>query len=138
MTTRSAVKLLAFFAVMTAVASAEARLPAANHEIPGVFEHTFTSNKPYADPFNDVDVDVVFSSGDEKWRVPTFWRGGNRWTVRFAPPVAGEYTYHLESSDCSNPDLNGHQTRVKLTKYARTNPLLQHGMLRVSEGQTPL
>jgi hypothetical protein len=83
-------------------------------------------------------VDVVFRSGDEKWRVPTFWRGGNRWTVRFAPPVAGEYTYHLESSDCSNPDLNGHQTRVKLTKYARTNPLLQHGMLRVSEGQTPL
>ena len=132
MKTRSAVKLMAFLAVMTAVASGEASLPAANHEIAGVFEHTFTSNKPYADPFNDVDVDVVFSSGEEKWRVPTFWRGGNRWTVRFAPPVAGEYTYHLESSDRTNPDLNGHQTRVNLTKYAGTSPLLQHGMLRVS------
>jgi Domain of unknown function (DUF5060) len=43
----------------------------------GVFERTFTSQKSYADPFNDVDVDVVFSRGQENWRVPTFWRGAN-------------------------------------------------------------
>ncbi|MFY9910311.1 MAG: DUF5060 domain-containing protein, partial [Candidatus Sulfotelmatobacter sp.] len=53
-----------------------------------MFEWTFASQKKYADPFNDVDVDVVFTRGGESWRVPTFWRGGNKWTVRFAPPTA--------------------------------------------------
>jgi Protein of unknown function (DUF4038)/Domain of unknown function (DUF5060) len=91
----------------------------------GVFERTFTSHKSYADPFNDVDVDVVFSRGQENWRVPTFWRGANQWTVRFAPPSSGEYTYRLESTDKNNTELNGHEARVDIT--ARP-----HGMLRVA------
>ena len=60
-----------------------------------MFEATFESRKKYSDPFNDVDVDVVFTRKDESWRVPAFWRGGNRWTVRFTPPSPGEYIYHL-------------------------------------------
>ena len=97
-----------------------------------VFESSFESRKTYPDPFNDVDVDVIFTKGGEYWRVPTFWRGGNKWTVRFAPPGPGEYTYHLESTDTSNSDLNGHENRVNITPYAGTNALLQHGMVRVS------
>src|SRR6202000_723534 len=85
------------------------------HRNDGVFEHTFTSQKSYADPFNEVDVDVIFDKGGETWRVPTFWRGGNQWTVRFAPPTPGEYTYRLESTDKTNPALNGHEARVTLT-----------------------
>src|SRR5437879_4995166 len=61
-------------------------------------EWTITSQKNYADPFNDVDVDVIFTHGSQSWRVPTFWRGGQQWTVRFAPPTPGEYAYHLEST----------------------------------------
>ncbi|MEA2262577.1 MAG: hypothetical protein QOJ51_5402, partial [Acidobacteriaceae bacterium] len=98
----------------------------------GVFEHTFTSQKSYADPFNEVDVDVIFAKGGESWRVPTFWRGGNQWTVRFAPPTSGEFTYHLESTDKTNSALNGHEARVTLTPYSGNNPLRQHGMLRVA------
>ena len=97
-----------------------------------MFEWTFESRKSYADPFNDVDVDVVFSKGGESWRVPTFWRGGSKWTVRFAPPVPGEYSYHLESTDPGNPDLNGHEGRVTITAYSGPNALLKHGMLRVN------
>jgi hypothetical protein len=97
-----------------------------------IFEATFESHKAYADPFNDVDVDVIFIKDGQSWRVPTFWRGGNSWTVRFAPPTPGEYVYHLESTDTSNPDLNGHEGRVTRAAYQGTNPLLQHGMLRVS------
>lgn len=97
-----------------------------------VFEQTFASRKTYTDPFNDVEVDVVFSKDGESWRVPTFWRGGSRWTVRFAPPTPGDYSYHLESTDVSNADLNGHPGRVKITAYAGSNSLLRHGMLRVS------
>ena len=98
----------------------------------GIFERTFESQKTYSDPFNDVDVDVVFSRDGASWRVPTFWRGGSSWTVRFAPPSPGEYTYRLESTDPSNPDLNGHERRVNITAYEGTNALLRHGMLRVS------
>jgi len=95
-------------------------------------EWTIESGKAYADPFNDVDVDVVFERHGQSWRVPTFWRGGSRWTVRFAPPAPGEYTYHLESTDRNNPDLNGHKGRVTVNAYSGANPLLRHGMLQIS------
>ena len=97
-----------------------------------VFERTFESHKTYADPFSDVDLDVIFTRGRESWRVPTFWRGGSRWTVRFAPPAPGEYDYRLVSTDQANPDLNGHAGKVTITPYTGTSPLLQHGTIRVS------
>ena len=97
-----------------------------------VFESTFESQKTYADPFNDVDVDVIFTQGSETWRVPTFWRGGSKWTVRFAPPAPGEYDYHLESTDRNNPDLNGKAGHVRITAYTGKSDLLRRGMLRVS------
>ena len=97
-----------------------------------LFEWTFHTDKVYADPFNDVDVDVIFARGSETWRVPTFWSGGNKWTVRFAPPAPGEYTYQLESTDRSNPDLNGHRGTVTITAYTGPSALLRHGSVRVS------
>ena len=106
------------------------QLPQSSQE--RVAEWTIVSGKSYVDPFNDVDVDVVFQRNGQEWRVPTFWRGGSRWTVRFAPPEPGEYTYRLDSTDKSNPDLNGHAGRLTITAYKGTNALLQHGMLRVS------
>jgi hypothetical protein len=95
-------------------------------------EWTIDSHKRYRDPFNDVDVDVVFEHDGKRWRVPTFWRGGSRWTVRFAPPAAGEYAYHLESTDPQNTDLNGHNGHVTIRAYSGSNRLLRHGMLKVS------
>jgi len=99
-------------------------------------EWSIETGKIYSDPFNDVDVDVVFERNGQHWRVPTFWRGRNRWTVRFAPPNPGEYAYHLESTDIANPDLNGHEGRITVTAYSGGNVLLKHGMLRVgSDGR---
>ena len=95
-------------------------------------EWTIESTKSYADPFNDVEVDVIFSKDGQSWRVPTFWRGGRQWTVRFAPPTPGEYAFHLESTDRDNPDLNGHSGHVNISAYTGSNELLKHGMLRVS------
>ena len=97
-----------------------------------MFEWTVESQKAYRDPFNDVDVDVVFDRAGESWRVPAFWRGGQRWSVRFTPPIDGEYAYHLECTDRSNPDLNGHAGRVTMLPYRGPNDLLRHGLLRVS------
>lgn len=100
-----------------------------------VVEWTVDSRKAYADPFNDVDVDVVFNRGEKSWRVPMFWRGGSRWTVRFAPPSPGKYTYHLESTDKNNPDLNGHDGLVSVAAYSGKNALLKHGVLKVSSNK---
>jgi hypothetical protein len=120
---------LILLAILMQVATANAQSSASHNR---VFEWTVESKKAYADPFNDVDVDVIFSRSGESWRVPTFWRGGSKWTVRFAAPTPGEYSYRLESTDHSNPDLNGHEAKVTITAYKGSNPLLQHGMLRVS------
>jgi hypothetical protein len=124
--------LVAFLVVMTGVA-AECSEPTASHN--RVFEWTIDSHKAYADPFNDVDVDVIFTKDGETWQVRTFWRGGSKWTVRFAPPTPGEYTYHLESTDQNNSDLNGHEGRVTISAYTGTNALLRHGPLRVSSNK---
>jgi len=95
-------------------------------------ELTFESRKTYLDPFNDVDVDVIFMKDGRSWRVPTFWRGGQAWNVRFTPPAPGEYSYRLESTDRSNPDLNGRDGKITITAYSGNNPLFKHGMLRIS------
>ncbi len=129
--TRSLASILAIaLAVFVGVTRAAGALPPPTQE--RMVEWTIESVKRYADPFNDVDVDVIFSREGQVWRVPTFWRGGQRWTVRFAPPASGEYAYRLQSTDPDNPDLNGHEGRVSVTAYSGPSELLRHGMLRVS------
>src|ERR1700730_7470831 len=123
------VMLIVSFFVNISTVNAAADPPTAAERM---FEWTIESRKAYGDPFNDVDVDVIFNKDGRTWRVPMFWRGESRWTVRFAPPAAGEYRYHLQSTDHSNPDLNGHEGRVFITPYAGTNALLQRGLVRVS------
>jgi hypothetical protein len=95
-------------------------------------EWTVESKKIYRDPFNDVDVDVVFSKEGTSWRVPAFWRGGSRWTVRFAPPTPGEYEYRWQSTDKTNPDLNGHPGVVTIMPFTGTNVLFARGAPQVS------
>jgi len=103
-----------------------------------VFETSYESEKTYAKPFAEVEVNVVFRSGDQQWVVPAFWAGGSKWTVRFAPPVQGEYTFRVQCSDQSNTDLNGHEQALRVAAYAGNNPLLKHGFLRVSAYQRHL
>lgn len=123
-------KSLILFLILNAAVAIASAPPAATQT--RMFEGSFASRKIYADPFNDVDLDVIFSNGRQTWRVPAFWRGGSTWTVRFAPPEPGEFTYRLESTDAANPDLNGHQAHIKILPYRGTNPLLLHGTPRVS------
>jgi hypothetical protein len=97
-----------------------------------VYETTFTSAKEYDNPFMDVQVDAVFRNGDRKWIVPAFWAGRDKWTVRFAPPVRGDYTFQVRCSDVANKELNGDERPLRVTAYNGDNPLLKHGFLRVS------
>lgn len=132
---KRAVKVIFCFAILLMLLSAtdqtRTAVPSSSPQ-ERMVEWTIESRKQYADPFNDVDVDVVFSKDGRVWRVPTFWKGSQRWGVRFAPPEPGDYDYHLESTDRSNPDLNGHSGHVAIVPYTGSNPLLKHGMIRVS------
>jgi uncharacterized protein DUF4038/uncharacterized protein DUF5060 len=95
-------------------------------------ELSVESRTIYADPFNDVEVDVVFERNSRSWRVPAFWAGAHKWTVRFAPPSPGEYTFRWECTDARNEALHGRAGRVELAPYGGQNVLLQRGALRVS------
>jgi hypothetical protein len=97
-----------------------------------VFETSFTSTRKYANPFVDVQVDVTFRSGAQQWFVPAFWAGGDKWTVRFAPPVPGDYTFQVKCSDPANQFVNGASQTLHVTAYTGDNPLLKHGFLRVA------
>jgi hypothetical protein len=103
----------------------------------GILEWTVESHRSYADPFNDVDVDAIFRrvGSSDRWRVPAFWKAGNQWTIRFAAPKPGEYSYSLESTDRTNPDLNGRAGRVQISAYEGSNALLKHGPFKVSENK---
>jgi len=98
-----------------------------------VTEWAYTSGKAYADPFNDVELDVVFTDpqGREQ-RVPAFWAGEQTWRVRYAPPVAGRYTYRTVSNDPANPDLHGQSGVLEASAYTGDNPLRKHGAMRVA------
>ena len=83
----------------------------------------------------DVEVNVVFECKGELWLVPAFWAGDNKWSVRFAPPVMGDFKYYVESSDKSNPDFKGKPQSFKVLPYKGENALLKHGFLQISENK---
>src|SRR5687768_16510534 len=112
---------------------------AANQTAPSqterMFEWTCDTQNSYADPFNDVEVDVVFSRAGQVWRVPAFWRGGQKWTVRFAPPSPGEYHYYVQVRERKGIKASGQRAHVVITPYRGHNPLLRHGPLKIAENK---
>ena len=95
-------------------------------------EWSFVSGRAYSDPFNQVDLDVLFSDPQgQEWRVPAYWSGEQEWRVRFAPPGVGCYTYRSICSDAANPDLHDQRGELDSGPYGGSNPLLMHGPLQV-------
>ena len=96
-------------------------------------EWSYFSGKSYADPFNEVELDLVVTdpAGAEQV-VPAFWSGDLRWRVRYAPHLPGRYHVRTRCSDPDNPDLQGQDEELTVTPYAGANRLLRHGPLQVS------
>jgi len=97
------------------------------------------SEVAYADIFNEIDVDVVFS--DEKgnsWRVPAFWAGDNVFRARFSAAKAGVYSW---SSACTNEDdagLHGRSGKLSVVPYDGSSELYKHGRLQIAESKSTL
>jgi len=86
-----------------------------------VTEWTFESGKQYSDPFNDIELDVVFKSPSGRTlRVPTFWAGQGTWRVRFAAEEVGRYSYTTVCTDSANRDLHGRTGTLEVTNAATT------------------
>ena len=97
-------------------------------------EVSFESAKDYADPFNHVTLDAVFTTPDGRLlRVPAFWAGGKTWRVRYASPQTGTHRYRTECSDAANAALHGVTGEVAVTPYTGANALFRHGPIRVAD-----
>ncbi len=100
-----------------------------------VLETSFETTKQYDNPFTNVEVIVVFQKAEKQWKVPAYWAGGGKWTVRFAPPLEGDYQYHVECTDKANAELNGKEQTLLVAAYTGANPLLQHGFVQATSGK---
>ncbi len=97
-------------------------------------EFSLLSSKAYSDPFNEVELDVVFTAPEGvDCVVPAYWAGEDVWTVRYAPAVVGRHRYRTVCSDLENVGLHDTQGEMEVRPYDGTNPLYRHGPLRVSE-----
>jgi hypothetical protein len=127
---RTSFLLMLICLLQTAVLRAETIDVEANR----VVEISFQSTKDYADPFNHVTLDAVFTTPDGRLlRVPAFWAGDRTWRVRYASPLPGIHRYATECSDVTNPALHGIAGEVSVRPYEGDHPLFRHGPIRIGE-----
>ena len=101
-----------------------------------VVELSYSSGKAYADPFNEIKLDVIFNDPDGgECCVPAFWGGGQTWRVRYASPKVGTHRYLTVCSDEANVSLHGNEGVVEISPYEGDNPLFKHGPVQVSENR---
>ena len=104
-----------------------------------VTEWSFTSGKPYRDPFNEITLDVMFTDPDgEENQVPAFWAGEQTWSVRYASPKVGTHRWRSICSDTSNAHMHGQEGVLEVTPYEGDHPLLRRGPLRMSANRRHL
>ncbi|MFH1616557.1 MAG: DUF5060 domain-containing protein [Planctomycetota bacterium] len=96
-------------------------------------EWGYLSGKTYSDPFNEIELDVLFTSpSGEALRAPAYWAGEQQWRVRFAAKTVGRYKYETICSDKKNSDLHGREGFLEVKAYEGQNILFQHGPLKIS------
>ena len=116
--------------------SSRSKSPALNSPVNVAAELTFHTRRTYADPFNQITLDVIFTdpAGIER-RVPAFWAGEKTWKVRYASPLTGVHTYRTECSANDDRGLHNRKGCVALTPCRGKNPLHRHGPVRVAANQ---
>ena len=97
-------------------------------------EWSYTSGQLYSDPFNEVELNVVFRtpSGTEH-RMPAFWAGDSTWRVRYAAPTAGVYSFRTECNNTADADLHGRTGKLTVKSFVGKNPLYERGFIRVAQ-----
>jgi hypothetical protein len=101
-----------------------------------IIEAKITSGKRYADPFNEIEVDVEFRDPQGNvLRVPAFWAGGQEWRARYLPLSPGRHHYRWICSDESDAQLNGTAGTLMVELSLDTGALKRGRRLRVAENK---
>jgi len=96
-------------------------------------EWGFHAHKDHADPFNELELDVIVTGPDGgEMVVPAYWAGGREWRVRFASPKPGLYRWRSRCTDETDSGLHGLEGEIEVVPFEGSNPLLRHGPLRVA------
>lgn len=102
----------------------------------GRWEGAFTADRPRTDAIpavQSVTLEVAFAAPSGARRLTTgFWDGDETWRVRFCPDEIGTWQYATRCSDSADLGLHGQSGSFACTPYSGTNPLFQHGQIRVS------
>jgi hypothetical protein len=97
------------------------------------WDQAFTAANNYANPYEDVELVVRFTSPDlTVSEVRGFWDGSRTWRVRFAFPSAGHWSYVTECSNPNDTGLHGRTGAVLVAHYIGANPLYSFGFPRPS------
>ena len=94
-------------------------------------EMSFVSDVVYKNPFEDVDLDVVFVTEGKTITFPAFYDGDNVFRVRFSLPKCGIWKYTLVCSDSENRSLKGYG-EVICVPYDGDLPIYRHGFLKTT------
>lgn len=104
-----------------------------------VAEWAFTGGGDHADPFNEVELDVVVTGPDgHRRRVPAFWAGDDTWRVRYSSAELGVHRWRSECADPDEPGLHGLEGSLEVLPYEGDHALTGHGPPHVSSGRRHL
>jgi hypothetical protein len=101
-----------------------------------VWEWSLVSDRDGAFREDSCDVDVQCTGPDgRRMTIPAFWARDKVWRVRFAAPIAGEYTLETQCSETQDKGLGGQGARVMVTPYGGDNRLLSRGPIVARKGE---
>ena len=91
------------------------------------------AKKTYGNPYTEQAINCQFTGPQgQKMTIPGFWDGGQKWVIRFAPPVVGKWTYTVSAADTADAGLHKISGELYCTKYTGNLDIYKHGFLRVS------
>jgi hypothetical protein len=100
------------------------------------WEQTLTSSANYANPYQDVKLDVTYTGpSGQTFKGLGFWDGGKTFKIRFMFPAAGQWKWTTTCSDASDAGLHNKSGTVKVVEYTGDNPLYKNGYLKVSDNK---
>ena len=99
----------------------------------GVFETAFTAARSSANPLQDTELRVTFTSPSRQTRtVSGFWDGGVTWRVRFSPHEPGRWTYVTSAAPESDGGLHAQQGAFRVVRPNGRTRFDRHGPVRVA------
>jgi hypothetical protein len=97
-------------------------------------EVVFTSDQDYPNPFETVQLSVIFTGPNgAKREVAGFWDGGKVYRARFSPPTPGVWRYRSVCNGIADQKVCDRTGTIMVHGTDRIDPISRHGSLSVSD-----